>query len=114
MLFSEYISELSAMCYIYIYIYIYLYIYIYIFIFILIYGHLILQAIKDISLFGETAQWLERVHGKHEAVGSNPTRDNYLYGIENSQLKMNTIYIYIYIQYTQYTFFDLKQVNKVQ
>ena len=28
------------------------------------------------------AQWLERVHGKHEVVGSNPTQANFLYGIE--------------------------------
>ena len=28
------------------------------------------------------AQWLERVHGKHEVVGSNPTRGNFLYEIE--------------------------------
>ena len=35
-----------------------------------------------ISSFGQIAQWLERVHGKHEVVGSNPTRANFLYGIE--------------------------------
>ena len=28
------------------------------------------------------SQWLERVHGKHEVVGSNPTQANFLYGIE--------------------------------
>ena len=37
------------------------------------------------------------VHGKHEVVGSNPTRANFLYRIEKPKLKMNTIYIYIYI-----------------
>ena len=27
--------------------------------------------LKNISSFGEIAQWLERVHGKHEVMGSN-------------------------------------------
>ena len=35
------------------------------------------------------AQWLERVHGKHEVVGSNPARANFLYGIEKLSSKMN-------------------------
>ena len=37
--------------------------------------------LKNISSFGEIAQWLERVHGKHEVMGSNSTRANFLYGI---------------------------------
>ena len=37
---------------------------------------------KRISSFGQIAQWLERVHGKHEVMGSNPIRANFLYGIE--------------------------------
>ena len=37
------------------------------------------------------------MHGKHEVMGSNPTRANFLYGIEKPYLNMNTIYIYIYI-----------------
>ena len=42
------------------------------------------------------------MHGKHEVVGSNSTRINFLYGIEKPELKMNTIhigefYIYIYV-----------------
>ena len=41
------------------------------------------------SFFGQMAQWFERVHGKHEVVGSNPTRANFLCRI--------CIYIYIYI-----------------
>ena len=45
-------------------------------------GHLILQTIKHISTFGQIAQWLEPVHGKHEVVGSNPTRANFLYRME--------------------------------
>ena len=32
-------------------------------------GHLIRQTIKQISLFGQIAQWLECAHGKHEVVG---------------------------------------------
>ena len=40
------------------------------------------SSIKHISSFGHIAQWLERVHGKHEVLGSNPTRANFLYGIE--------------------------------
>ena len=35
--------------------------------------------IKQISSFGQIAQCLERVHGKHEVVGSNPTRANIIY-----------------------------------
>ena len=62
---------------IYTYIYIYIHIYIYIYIY-----HLILYTMKHISLFGQIAQWLERVQGKPEVVGSNPTRANFLYGIE--------------------------------
>ena len=45
-------------------------------------GHLMLYTIKHIASFGQIAQWLERVHGKHKIVGSNPTRANFLYGIE--------------------------------
>ena len=30
-----------------------------------------------IYIFGQVAQWLERVHGKHEVVGSNPTRPTF-------------------------------------
>ena len=44
-------------------------------------------------MFGQIAQWLERVHGKHKVVGSNPTWANFLYEIKKPQLKMNTIYI---------------------
>ena len=33
-------------------------------------------------MFGQIAQWLEQVHGKHEVVGSNPTRANFLHGIK--------------------------------
>ena len=33
-------------------------------------------------LFGQIAQWLERVHGMHEVENSIPTRANFLYGIE--------------------------------
>ena len=33
-------------------------------------GYLILQIIKQVSLFGQIAQWLERVHGKDEDMGS--------------------------------------------
>ena len=33
------------------------------------------------------------IYGKYEIVGSNPTRANFLYGIEKPQLKMNTIYV---------------------
>ena len=46
-----------------------------------------------ISSFGQIAQWLECVHGKHKVMGSNPTRAYLLYGIEKPWLKMNTIYI---------------------
>ena len=38
--------------------------------------------IRNISSFGQTAQWLGRVHGKHEVVGLDPIRANFLYGIE--------------------------------
>ena len=65
----------------YIYIYIHIYIYIYI-----IY-------IYHISSFGQIVQWLQRVHGKHKVVGSNLTRENFLYGIEKPWFKINTIYI---------------------
>ena len=41
-----------------------------------------LLAIKHISSFDQIAQWLERVYGKHDVVGSNPTRANFLHGIE--------------------------------
>ena len=37
--------------------------------------------------------WLERVHGKHEVVSSNPTQADFLYGIKKPWLKMNNIYI---------------------
>ena len=33
-------------------------------------GYLILQIIKQVSLFGQIAQRLERVHGKDEDMGS--------------------------------------------
>ena len=45
----------------------------------------------------QIAQWLERVHGKHEVVGSHPTRANFLYGIETLAQNEYHIYIYIYI-----------------
>ena len=45
-------------------VYIYIYIYIY------------------ISSFDQIAQWLERVHGMHKVMGSNPTGVNFLYEIE--------------------------------
>ena len=45
------------------------------------------------SSFGQIAQWLECVHGKHEVVDSNSTWTNFLCGIEKPLLKMNTIYI---------------------
>ena len=44
--------------------------------------HIYIYIFKHISSFGQIAQWLERVHGKHKVVGSNPTRANVLYGIE--------------------------------
>ena len=33
-----------------------------------------MYAFNHISSFGQIAQWLERVHGKHEVLGSNPSR----------------------------------------
>ena len=33
------------------------------------------------------------MHGKHKIVGSDPTRANFLYGIEKTYLNMNAIYI---------------------
>ena len=62
-----------------------MYIYIYIYIYIIYIYH--------ISSFGQIVQWLQRVHGKHEVVGSNITRANFLYGTEKPWFKMNTIYI---------------------
>ena len=47
-------------------------------------SHLILHTIKHISSFGEIVQWLERVHGKEEVIGSNPTRPNFLNVIEKT------------------------------
>ena len=46
------------------------------------------------SSFGQIGQWLERVHVKHEVVGSNPTRANFLYGIEKPWIpyKYNHLY----------------------
>ena len=41
-----------------------------------------LETINHISSFDQIAQWLERVHIKHELVGSDPTWANFLYGIE--------------------------------
>ena len=32
--------------------------------------------------FVQIGQWLERAHDSHDIVGSNPTRANFLYGIE--------------------------------
>ena len=49
-------------------------IYIHIYIYIYIHTH--------IYIYGQIAQWLEHVQGKHELVGSNPTRASFLYGIE--------------------------------
>ena len=40
-----------------------------------------------ISSFIQITQWLERVHGKHEVVGSNPIRDP----IYMEPIKMNNI-----------------------
>ena len=45
------------------------------------------------TLLSCCSQWLERVHYKHEVVGSNPTRANFLNGIGKPWLKMNTTYI---------------------
>ena len=42
-------------------------------------GHLM----KHRSWFEQISQWLERVHDKHEVVGSNLTSVYILYGIEN-------------------------------
>ena len=58
------------------------------------------QIIKHISACGQKGQWLEHVLNKQEVVGSNPTRATFLYGIENSKLKMNTIYTWIPNEYT--------------
>ena len=54
----------------------YIYIYILYFKFLISYrlelrGNLILWTIRHISSFRQAAQWLERVHGKHDVVGSN-------------------------------------------
>ena len=46
-----------------------------------LFGYLILQAIKNVSLFGKTAQLVERVHSKHKVMGLNPTPADILYGI---------------------------------
>ena len=39
---------------------------------------------RPLSTSHRSARWLERVHGKHEVVGLNPTQANFLYGIENA------------------------------
>ena len=44
--------------------------------------HIYIYTYINIYMFGQIAQWLEQVHGKHEVVGSNPTRANFLYGIK--------------------------------
>ena len=53
--------------------------------------HIYIYTYINIYMFGQIAQWLEQVHGKHEVVGSNPTRANFLYGIKKPYLNMNTI-----------------------
>ena len=51
------------------------------------------------SFFGQVGQWLGRVTWKLETMGTNPTRDNFLFGIE--KLSFNRSYSHIILSFHQ-------------